>query len=953
MSKAHADVVLISGHDGGTGASPLTSIKHAGIPWELGLAETQQVLLLNRLRDRIVVQVDGQLKTGRDVVIAALLGAEEFGFATTALVVSGCIMMRVCHLNTCPVGVATQDPELRKKFNGKPEFVENYFRFVAEDVRELMAQLGFRTMDEMIGRADCLETKPAVDHWKAKGVDLSKILYQPELPEGASRRAVQLQDHGLDRALDNELISLAAAALESQQPVEIEIPIRNVNRTVGTMLGYELTKRYGGNGLPDDTVRIQFTGTGGQSFGAFVPRGMTMRLEGDSNDYVGKGLSGGKLVVYPPRTATFAAEDNVIIGNVALYGATSGEAYFRGIAGERFAVRNSGARAVVEGVGDHACEYMTGGRVVVLGRTGRNFAAGMSGGIAYVYDPDDNFRSRCNREMVELEDLDADDASEVSDMLRNHVRETGSTLAESLLKDWDVAASRFVKVIPRDYKRVRQAEARRGRNRASRRSTSWSEPPMGKPTGFIEIKRAKPHARPIEERVRDWHEVYLAEPDAKMRDQGARCMDCGIPFCHQGCPLGNVIPDWNDLVYRQRWQAASDRLHATNNFPEWTGRLCPAPCEGACVLGINDDPVTIKSIELSIVEHAFENGWIQARPPAFRTGKRVAVVGSGPAGLAAADELNKAGHHVTVFERADRIGGLLRYGIPEFKLEKRHIDRRLALMAAEGVEFRTSVEIGIDLPVASLRRQFDAIVLCCGTPWARDLPIPGRELGGIHFAVEYLTQQNRLLAGDSIAPADIISAAGKRVVIIGGGDTGADCLGTAHRQGAASVHQFELLERPPDARHADNPWPQWPNVFRTSSAHEEGGERVYAVSTERFLGNEGGRVRALQAVTVETRREAGRMSVSRVAGTEFELEADLVLLAMGFLGPERGSLLSQLGVQLTDRGNVWRDEAWMTSEPGVFTAGDMQRGQSLIVWAIADGRNAASSVDRFLTGETR
>ena len=475
---------------------------------------------------------------------------------------------------------------------------------------------------------------------------------------------------------------------------------------------------------------------------------------------------------------------------------------------------------------------------------------------------------------------------------------------------------------------------------------------MGKPTGFIEIKRAKPQARPIQERVRDWQEVYLREPEQKMRDQGARCMDCGIPFCHQGCPLGNVIPDWNDLVYRKRWQAASDRLHATNNFPEWTGRLCPAPCEGACVLGINDDPVTIKSIELSIVEHAFEHGWIQARPPAVRTGKRVAVVGSGPAGLAAADQLNKAGHHVTVFERADRIGGLLRYGIPEFKLEKRFIDRRLSLMAAEGVEFRTSVEIGIDLPVAGLRRQFDAIVLCCGTPWARDLQIPGRELGGVHFAVEYLTQQNRRLAGDHVAPAEIISAEGKRVVIIGGGDTGADCLGTAHRQGALSVHQFELLERPPDARHADNPWPQWPNVFRTSSAHEEGGERVYAVSTERFLGNAQGRVRALQAVNVETRREGGRMQVTKVAGSEFELEADLVLLAMGFLGPERGDLLSQLGVKLTDRGNVWRDDAWMTSEPGVFTAGDMQRGQSLIVWAIADGRNAARSVDGFLTGKT-
>jgi glutamate synthase (NADPH/NADH) small chain len=475
---------------------------------------------------------------------------------------------------------------------------------------------------------------------------------------------------------------------------------------------------------------------------------------------------------------------------------------------------------------------------------------------------------------------------------------------------------------------------------------------MGKPTGFIEIKRAKPLARPVDDRVKDWHEVYLAEPDAKMRDQGARCMDCGIPFCHQGCPLGNLIPDWNDLVYRQRWQAASDRLHATNNFPEWTGRLCPAPCEGACVLGINDDPVTIKSIELSIVEHAFEAGWIQARPPAVRTGKRVAIVGSGPAGLAAADELNKAGHHVTVFERADRIGGLLRYGIPEFKLEKRFIDRRLALMAAEGVEFRTSVEIGIDLPVASLRRQFDAIVLCCGTPWARDLQIPGRELGGIHFAVEYLTQQNRRLAGDTIASGGVITAEGKRVVIIGGGDTGADCLGTAHRQGAASVHQFELLERPPDVRHPDNPWPQWPNVFRTSSAHEEGGERVYAVSTERFLGDAQGRVRALQAVTVETRRDGGKMQIARVAGTEFELEADLVLLAMGFLGPERGSLISQLGVKMTDRGNVWRDEAWMTSEPGVFTAGDMQRGQSLIVWAIADGRQAARSVDHFLAGKT-
>ncbi len=406
VAKAHGDVVLISGHDGGTGASPLTALKHSGIPWELGLAETQQVLLLNDLRDRIVVQVDGQLKTGRDVVIAALLGAEEFGFATAALVVSGCIMMRVCHLNTCPVGVATQDPELRKKFNGKPEFVENYFRFVAEDVRELMAALGFRTVDEMVGRADRLNVKPALDHWKAAGVDLSRILYQPELPDTAARRRTQAQDHGLSAVLDHSIIAAASAALERREPVTLQMPIRNANRATGTMLGYEITKRYGAEGLPDDTIRVQFTGSAGQSFGAFVPHGVTLSLEGDANDFWGKGLSGGRLLVYPPAASTFAAEDNVIIGNVALYGATSGEAYVRGIAGERFAVRNSGAHAVVEGVGDHGCEYMTGGRVVVLGRSGRNFAAGMSGGVAFVLDHDGRFASRCNRGMVDLEPLD-------------------------------------------------------------------------------------------------------------------------------------------------------------------------------------------------------------------------------------------------------------------------------------------------------------------------------------------------------------------------------------------------------------------------------------------------------------------------------------------------------------------------------------------------------------------
>jgi glutamate synthase (NADPH/NADH) small chain len=476
---------------------------------------------------------------------------------------------------------------------------------------------------------------------------------------------------------------------------------------------------------------------------------------------------------------------------------------------------------------------------------------------------------------------------------------------------------------------------------------------VGKPTGFIEVKRAKPKSRPIEVRVRDWKEVYLLDAEPDLRQQAARCMDCGIPFCHQGCPLGNLIPDWNDLVYRNRWHAAIDRLHATNNFPEFTGRLCPAPCEGSCVLGINDDPVTIKSVEVSIIERAFTEGWVQARPPAVRTGRRAAVVGSGPAGLAAADQLNRAGHTVTVFERADRIGGLLRYGIPEFKLEKRVLDRRLRIMEQEGVIFRAGVNVGVDVTAADLRRDFDAVVLCGGATAARDLPIPGRDLKGIHFAVEYLTQQNRRCEGDPVPPEQIITAEGKHVVIIGGGDTGADCLGTAHRQGAASVAQFELLPRPPESRTADNPWPLWPAIFRTSSAHEEGGDRLYSVSTQQFVGDGEGRVIGLQAVRGEMLREGGRMRFVALPGSEFEVKADLVLLAMGFLGPERQGLLHDLGVRMTDRGTVWRDENWMTSERGVFAAGDLQRGQSLIVWAIADGRSAARGVDAYLMGSSQ
>ena len=459
VSKAKADVVLISGHDGGTGASPLTSLKHAGAPWELGLAEAQQTLMLNGLRDRIVVQADGQMKTGRDVVIAALLGAEEFGFATAPLVVSGCIMMRVCHLDTCPVGIATQNPTLRSRFSGKPEFVVNFFEYIAEEVREYLAQLGYRTLKEAVGHVEMIDARKAVDHWKAKGLDISPMLEVPQNPYNQTPFMSVAQDHGLDEALDNELIAQSQTAIADARPVNISVPIRNVNRTVGTMLGYEVTKAWGGAGLPDGTIKIHFTGSAGQSFGAFVPAGIEMRLEGDSNDYLGKGLSGGRIILHPHRESTFVAEENVIAGNVIGYGATSGEIFIRGTVGERFCVRNSGATAVVEGVGDHGCEYMTGGRVVVLGATGRNFAAGMSGGIAYVYDPDGQFPSNVNYEMVELEHVGGEDEEWLRAAIARHGSFTESAIAERILAAWTVEVSRFRKVMPRDYKRVLTVQA--------------------------------------------------------------------------------------------------------------------------------------------------------------------------------------------------------------------------------------------------------------------------------------------------------------------------------------------------------------------------------------------------------------------------------------------------------------------------------------------------------------
>ncbi|HUR50710.1 MAG TPA: glutamate synthase subunit beta [Mycobacteriales bacterium] len=465
---------------------------------------------------------------------------------------------------------------------------------------------------------------------------------------------------------------------------------------------------------------------------------------------------------------------------------------------------------------------------------------------------------------------------------------------------------------------------------------------MADPQGFLKLDRVTPTRRPVDVRIRDWKEVYEEFPVEASRDQAARCMDCGIPFCHNGCPLGNLIPEWNDLVYKDDWREAIERLHATNNFPELTGRLCPAPCEAACVLGINDDPVTIKQVEVEIADRAFDEGWVTPRLPSTRTGKKVVVVGSGPAGLAAAQQLTRAGHDVVVLERADRIGGLLRYGIPEFKMEKAVLDRRLDQMRAEGTEFRTSVDAGVDVTADELRSAYDAIVLAGGSTVGRDLQVPGRELDGIHLAMHYLEPANRVQQGDLETPP--LTAEGKHVVIIGGGDTGADCLGTAHRQGAASVTQLEIMPEPPPSRAASTPWPGWPLLYRTSSAHEEGGDRVFSVSTQRFVGKDGA-VDGLELVEVDAQFQP-------IPGTERTLPAQLVLLAMGFTGPQREGLLTDLGVEIDARGNVVRDDGWATTVPGVFVAGDMGRGQSLIVWAIAEGRAAAAAVDGHLCGST-
>ena len=645
----------------------------------------------------------------------------------------------------------------------------------------------------------------------------------PEVPEGTPLRRLRPQDSPLPLALDWTLIEAAKDAIDHRKPVTGEFAIRNVNRCVGGILSSAVTEVHGADGLAPETIRFTLRGSAGQSFGGWLAPGVELTLIGDANDYTGKGLSGGVLAVRPPDDAAYVAEENVIIGNTVLYGATAGRAFFRGLAGERFAVRNSGASAVVEGVGDHGCEYMTGGRAVILGPTGRNFAAGMSGGVAYVLDEDGTFGERCNMELVGFDELDDDDAAELHELIEEHHLRTLSPVAARILRDWDAALPQLREGHAARLQ-ARAARARRGRG-------GRSGPPaggglaMGEVGAFLRIERVENPERDPRERTADFREFIITPPVEQLQEQGARCMECGVPFCHNGCPLGNLIPDWNDLVYRDRWRAAIDQLHATNNFPEFTGKLCPAPCEAACVLEIREgDAVSIKQIEVSIINRAFDEGWVVPRPPDFETGRTVAVVGAGPSGLAAAQQLRRRGHAVTVYERDEAGGGLVRFGVPDFKIEKWVVERRLDQLAAEGVRFEYGVDVGVDVGADELRERHDAVVIATGSRVPRDLPVPGRELDGVHFAMEYLYGRNRWVAsnGDGVSP---ITAAGKHVIVIGGGDTGADCVGNSHREGAASVTQIELLGEPPAKRPDDlTPWPRWPVKLRTSYALKEGGE---------------------------------------------------------------------------------------------------------------------------------
>eukprot|EP00457_Paulinella_chromatophora_P000109 gb/GEZN01000109.1/.p1 GENE.gb/GEZN01000109.1/~~gb/GEZN01000109.1/.p1 ORF type:complete len:2201 (-),score=377.63 gb/GEZN01000109.1/:420-6077(-) len=1074
--KAGADHITITGGNGGTGAAKWTSIKSAGLPWEMGLSETQQALMRSGLRDRVIVETDGQIKTGMDVIKAAILGAEQFAFATAPLISMGCLMMRKCHLNTCPVGIATQDPQLRAQFQGTPEHVLNFFYMIAEEVREHLARLGYRSIEEIIGATELLTPKRQPSR-KKRGLDLSKLLHKetpshptgpssgslhgrlkhPDLTSWKASREQLLHDRALERSpLEMSLVAdpgmeaVLTGKAEKHHPAPI--PIVNTDRSVGGILSHSVWKHGRIGKLADDAIVLPFQGTAGQSFGAWLTKGINLTLEGEANDYVGKGICGGTIAIRPPIVSSFKAEDNVIVGNVCLYGATSGFLFARGQAGERFAVRNSGAMAVVEGVGKHGCEYMTGGRIVILGSVDENFAAGMSGGIAYVLAPDRRaFETKVNKELVQIESLwDKPLEGElnlVKGMLEKHVELTDSDIGRHVLGDWLLShPPPLYRVIPKGYreilaklkteaaaepvivvkgseqkmsmktkksnkkvKKLKKNKKEFSTSAASAEQTNVFDekaiaaaeasihalidetltkaapkatdvPQPNSMRGFMTYDRAKPVQRDPSKRAHDWENIYDKHDyelqETLFRTQAARCMGCGVPFCQStyGCPLGNKIPAFNHLVYEAEWKEALQTLELTNNFPEFTGSICPAPCEGACTMGATGSPaVTIKQIELAIVEKGFEKGWIRPRPPQLRTGKRVAVVGSGPAGLAASAQLNKAGHEVHLFERDTHMGGLLMYGIPNPKLSKTHLlERRLFLLQEEGIQMHTSTEIvgaleegesahphtwgppRNQIEGSELLKEFDVVLLSTGALVPRSLTVPGANAPNIRHAMEFLVPPTRsyYTHRGKMDTTQVIDAKDKRVVVIGGGDTGTDCIATSIRLGATSVTCLDVKLTPPKTRAPGNPWPERPYVETVDYGHEEArilyGEdpRVFQCKTEKvILDEETGLAKGVQVVEFD----ANGVDIEQ---TRRVIPCELILLAMGYLGADP-RLGRSLGVHVDQRGNLQAQFGrFWTNVPRVYTCGDSRRGASTVVWAISEGRQAAREIDRWLMGHS-
>ncbi|EEC08241.1 ferredoxin-glutamate synthase, putative [Ixodes scapularis] len=952
VAKGKAEHITISGHDGGTGASSWTGIKGAGLPWELGIAETHQTLVQNDLRSRVVLQADGQIRTGEatlatalwtggprfDVLIASILGADEFGFSTAPLIVMGCTMMRKCHLNTCPVGIATQDPELRKKFEGKPEHVVNYLFLLAEErpshsgtfvqVRSHLAKLGLRSLQEAVGRTDLLKVFPNAANPKAALLNYEPILLNAlSLRPGTNIRGGSVaQDFELGKRMDNLLIKQAKAVLEGRsKEVTLHMDITNEDRAFATTLSYHIARKYDDNGLPEGSrISVFLKGSAGQSFCAFLSKGVYVTLEGDANDYVAKGLSGGELVIFPPKDLPpeFKSEENVLVGNTCLYGATAGKAFFRGLAAERFCVRNSGATAVIE---VFPKEYQR----------------------ALKQMEEEKLTAQKEKAAVDNKVADIEEVVTDAELKKKQLENLDKTRQDLLDCDRDCEPNRILRINYAFYTFAAVHPA----------IWVWGHTRRG----FMKYKRETEYYRPAMQRMQDWKEIYnKAAVRKNIRVQAARCMECGVPFCQSshGCPLGNIIPKWNDLVFKQDWKEALAQLLQTNNFPEFTGRVCPAPCEGACVLGINEPAVTIKNIECSIIDNAFEKGWIVPCPPEVRSGKSVAIVGGGPAGLAAAAQLNKAGHSVTLYERNDRIGGLLQYGIPTMKLGKDVVQRRVDLMAQEGVNFVTSTDVGKDVAGSELLARFDAILLTTGSTWPRDLPIPGRHLEGIHFAMSFLETWQKKQMGNDIDHLPL-SARNKDVIVIGGGDTGVDCIATSLRHGARSIVTFEILPQPPPTRGEGNPWPQWPRIMRVDYGHEEvrlkygQDPRHFSILSKEFLDNGQGHVSGIRTVQVKWTKDAtGRWNMEEVPDTSKVFKADLVLLAMGFLGPEK-YLIDELSLEQDPRCNIRTPAGrYSTSVHRVYAAGDCRKGQSLVVHAINEGRQAAREIDRDLTGKS-